>query len=115
MGSSTTSKVIDEGTIQFRSHDGYITTLQGVRPVFESKYNLISLRTLHEEGFNFSSESDVIKDFKDVHVKFQGERVSDVYMLRNSEITVGGLQLSSASKTEVVKQAETMMVSSSNI
>ena len=43
MTNSATSKVIDEGTIQFRSHDGCITTLQGVCHIPESRYNLISL------------------------------------------------------------------------
>jgi len=52
--------------------------------------------------------------FKDAHVKFQVECVDDVYMLRNSEVTVGGLQLSSASRSEVVEQSKTVMVSSSN-
>ena len=82
----------------FCSHDGCITTLQGVRHVPESRYNLISLRNLHGEGFSFSSESDLIKVFKESHVKFQAERVGDVYMLRNSEVTVGRLQLFSASR-----------------
>jgi len=48
-------------------------------------------------------------------VKFQAERVSNVYMLRNSKVTVGGLQLSSASKAAVVEQSETTMVSSSDV
>jgi len=39
---------------------------------------------------------------KEVHVKFQAERVDNVYMLRNSEVTIGGLQLSSALKAVVV-------------
>ena len=52
------------------------------------KYNLIFLRTLHGEGFNFSSESDLVKVSKDTHVKFQAERPDDVYMLRNLEVTV---------------------------
>ena len=38
MRNSTTSKVIGEGTIQFRSHDGCITALQGVRHIPESRY-----------------------------------------------------------------------------
>jgi len=46
MGNSSTSKVIDERTIQFRSHDGCITTLQEVHHVPESRYNLISLGAL---------------------------------------------------------------------
>ena len=83
MKNSATSKVIDEGIIQFRSHDGCITTLQGVCYVLESIYSLISLGALHGEGFNFSSECDLIKVFKDAQVKFKVERVGNIYMLRN--------------------------------
>ena len=36
-------------------------------------------------------------------------------MLRNSELTVGRLQLSSVSKVVVVEQSETTMDSSSNV
>jgi len=82
---------------------------------FESSYNLISLGTLRGEGFNFSSEGDLIKVFKEAHVKFQAEHVGNIYMLQNSEITVGGLQLFSASRSKVVKQSKTTMVSSSDV
>jgi len=75
------SKVIGEGTIQFRSHDGCITTPQGVRHVLKSRYNFISLGALHREGFNFSSKGDLMEVSKEVHVKFQAERVGNVYML----------------------------------
>jgi len=90
-------------------------TTSWVRHVTESRYNLISLRALHGEGFNLSSEGDLIEIFKDTHVKFQAKRVSNVYMLRNSKVTVGGLQLSSASISEIVKQSETMTFSTSDI
>jgi len=40
---------------------------------------------------------------KETHVMFQAKRVGNVYMLRNSEVTVGELQLSSASKAVVVE------------
>jgi len=103
MRNSATSKVIGERTIQFRSHDGYITTLQGFRHVPESRYNLIFLGALHREGFCFSSKGDLMKVFKEAHVMFLAKRVSNVCMLRNSEVTVGGLRLSSASKVVVVK------------
>ena len=89
MENSTTRKVIGEGTIQFRLHDGCITTFQGVLCVPESRYNLISLGTLHREGFNFNSEGNLMKVSKEAHVKFQVERVCDVYMLRNSKVTGG--------------------------
>jgi len=88
---SATSKVIGEETIQFRSHDGCITTFQDVHHVSKSRYNLISLGALHSEGFCFSSKGDLMKVFKEAHAMFQAERVGNVYMLRNSEVTVGGL------------------------
>ena len=75
MENSATSKVIGEGTIQFRSHDGCITTLQGICHVPESRYNLISLGALHREGFCFSSKGDLMEVSKDTHVMFQDERV----------------------------------------
>ena len=46
---------------------------------------------------------------------FQAERVSNVYMLQNSKVTAGGLQLSSASEVTVVEQSETTMVLSSDV
>ena len=76
---------------------------------------LISLGTLHGEGFNFSSEGDLIKVFKDAHVKFQAERIDNIYMLRNLEVIVSGLRLSSASRLEVVEQSETTIVSRSDV
>ena len=47
-------------------------------------------------------------------MKFQAERVANMYMLQNLEVTVSGLQLSSASKVAVVEQSEATMVSSSD-
>ena len=81
MGNSATSKVIGKRTIQFRSHDGCITRLQGVRHVLESRYNLISLVPLHRKGFNFSSEGDLMKVYKDAQVKFLARHVGNVHML----------------------------------
>jgi len=63
------SKIIVKGTIQFHSHDGCITTLHGFHHVPKLRYNLISLGALHEKGFNFSSTSDLMKVFKNAHVK----------------------------------------------
>jgi len=75
------SKVINEETMSFHSHNRCITTLQGIHHVPESRYNHISLRILHVEGFSFSSEGDHMKVFKEAHVKFQTKRVGDIYML----------------------------------
>ena len=81
MENSATRKVIGEGIIQFYFHDGCITALQGNHHVSESRYNLISLGAPHGEGFNFSFVGNLIEVFKDTHVKFQTESVSNVYML----------------------------------
>jgi len=48
-------------------------------------------------------------------VKFQAERDGDVYMSQNLIVTVGRLQLSSASEAAVMEQLETMMVSSLDV
>ena len=72
--------MIEKITIRFRSHNGCITTLRGVCHVSESRYNLISLGALHGEWFNFISKNDLKEVFKDAYVKFQAERVGDVYM-----------------------------------
>ena len=114
MGNSSTSKVIGEEIIQFRSHDRCIITLQSVRHVPDSRHNLISLGALQRERFYFSSKG-VMKVSKKAHVMFQAERVGNVYMLQNSKVTVDGLQLSSASKVTVVEQLETTMISSSDV
>jgi len=58
------SKVIGEGTIQFHSHDGCITTLQGVRHIPDLRYNLISLGALQGEALSFSSEVILWKSSK---------------------------------------------------
>ena len=56
-----------------------------------------------------------MKVSKETNVMFQAKRVSNVYMLRNSEVTVGELQLSSASKAVVVEQSESMIDLSSDV
>jgi len=71
MGNSATSKMIGEGTIQFWSHDGCITTLRSVCHVPESRHNLISLGALQGEGFSFSSKGNLMEVFKEAHVKFR--------------------------------------------
>jgi len=48
-----------------------------------------------------------MKVSKKAYMKFQVERVGNVYMLQNSKVTDGGLQLSSASEAAVVEQSET--------
>ena len=78
MGISATSKVIGEETIQFHACDVCITTLQGVRHVPDSRYNLISPEALHREGFNFSSEGDLMEVSKETHLKFKAERVDNM-------------------------------------
>jgi len=44
-----------------------------------------------------------MKVSKEAHVKFQAKRVSNVYILQNLKVTVGVMQLSSASEAAVVE------------
>ena len=56
-----------------------------------------------------------MKVSKKAHEKFQSECVGNMHMVRNSEVIVGGLQLSLVSKAAIVEQLETTMVSSSDV
>jgi len=44
-----------------------------------------------------------MKVSKDAHMKFQAERVGNIYMFRNLKVTVGGLQVSSTLRSEAVE------------
>jgi len=80
--------------------------------MFPNQGTISSLLEPYIEKFYFSSKGDLMEVFKEVHVMFQAERVGNLYMLRNSEVTVARLQLSSASKAVVVEQSEITMDSS---
>ena len=41
------------------------------------------------KGFSFNSEADLMKVSKETYVKFQAERIGNVYMLQNSKVIVG--------------------------
>jgi len=56
-----------------------------------------------------------MKVFKEAHVMFQAECVGNMYVLQNSEVTIGRLQLPSASKAAIVEQSETTMVLSLDV
>ena len=46
-----------------------------------------SLFEPYKGGFSFTSEGDLIEVSKKAHMKFQAERVGNVYMLQNSKET----------------------------
>jgi len=52
---------------------------------------------------------------RDAQVKFQAERVGNVYLLQNLEVKVGELHLSSTSRSKVVEQSETIIVLRSDV
>ena len=105
MANSSRSKVVGKGSIQFRRHDGYVTTLHGVSHVPGSRYNLISLGALHQGGFQFRSVGGLMEVSKGARVTFAAKLVGKVYELQDSSVTSGGVQISYASKSEVVKQS----------
>jgi len=53
-----------------------------------------------------------MKAVKDAHVKFQAEHVGNIYMLQNSKVIIGRLQLSVTSSSEIVEQSDTTVLSS---
>ena len=101
MGNSATSKVIGEETIRFDLMIDALLLFK-VCVMFPNQGTISSLLK-YGEGFSFCSVGDLMKVFKDAYAKFQAEHVGDDYMLRNLDVIVGGLQLSSASRSVVVE------------
>jgi len=61
MGNDAQCKVVGEGTIKIKTHDGIVRTLTGVRYVPQLKRNLISLGTLESHGCRYLAEGGVLK------------------------------------------------------
>ena len=59
--------------------------------MFSIQGTISSLLDRYIETGCFNLKDDLMKVFKESHVMFQAERIGNVYMLRNSEVTVGGL------------------------
>ena len=77
-------KTIGIGSIKIRMHDGIIRTLSNVRHVLDLKKNLISLGTLHSNGYKFSAEGGVLRVSKGFLVVMKGKKMDTLYILQGS-------------------------------
>ncbi|KAL1207275.1 Retrovirus-related Pol polyprotein from transposon TNT 1-94 [Cardamine amara subsp. amara] len=50
--------IVGVGQIKFRMHDGVIRTLTGVKNLPAVKKNMISLGTLHKNGFKYEMDNE---------------------------------------------------------
>ena len=87
MGNDAQCKVVGEGTIKIKTHDGIVKTLTGVRYVPELKRNLISLATLESHGCRYSVEGGVLKVSKGAIVLLKAIRCDSLYVLQGSTVT----------------------------
>jgi len=87
MGNNAQCKVVGEGTIKIKTHDGIVRTLTGVRYVPELKQNLISLCTLESHGCRYSAEGEVLKVSKGALVLLKTIRCDSLYVLQGSTVT----------------------------
>ena len=74
-------------------HDGVIRTLTDVRHIPDLKKNLISLETLHVNGFSYKCEKDCVKVSKGA-LKVMKEQITsgNIYRLIGS-IVEGGVEV----------------------
>jgi len=67
------------------------------------------LGALHREGFQFRSDGGLMEVSKEARVTFATKLVGNVYELQGSCVTSGGVNISSSSKSEVVKQSSCVL------
>jgi len=69
MNNSASCKVVGQGIVHIHSHGGTITILSSVYHVPDFIFNLISLRTINSEEFDYKAKNGCMKVFKDAHIK----------------------------------------------
>ena len=90
LGDDKPCNVVGIGQIKLRMHDGVVRTLTDVRYVPDLKKNLISLGTLHTNGFRYKTVDDGLKVSKGAMTVMRARRISgNIYLLLGSTI-VGG-------------------------
>ena len=93
MANNTTNRVVGEGTIRLRSHDGRVVVLTGVRHVLGLRKNLISLGMLDSKGFNFSSKGGVLEVSKSEKKMLKGQLAGgNLYKLLGNVVREKGLK-----------------------
>ena len=75
------------GNIKIRIYDGVVQTLCNVKHVPEIKKNLISLGTLHANGFGYKTEKDCIRVSKDASTVMKGKsNARNIYRLMGNTV-----------------------------
>lgn len=91
MGNDKACAITGKGQIKIRMYNGVVRTLCDVRHVPELKKNLISLGTLHGNGFGYKTKKDCIAVSKDGLIVMKGERSArNIYTLMGNTV-VGGV------------------------
>jgi 5'-3' exoribonuclease 2 len=73
--------------VQFKMHDGIFRTLTNVRHILDMSKNLISLSTLDDKGYKYSSEDGGLKVLECSLIIMKGElKSSNLYLLHGTTI-----------------------------
>ena len=87
MGDDNPCEIVGIGSVQIRSHDGMVCTLDNVRPIPRMARNLISLSTLDDDGYKYSASGGVLKVSRGSLVYMVGDMNSaKLYLLRGSTL-----------------------------
>ncbi|XP_074297851.1 putative mitochondrial protein AtMg00300 [Silene latifolia] len=101
MGNDAQCKVVGEGTVKIKTHDGVARTLTSVSHVPDLKRNLISLGILESLGCKYSAEGGVLKVSKGALVLLKANRSGSLYVLQGSTITGSAAVVSSSDDTKL--------------
>ncbi|XP_070045780.1 uncharacterized mitochondrial protein AtMg00300-like [Nicotiana tomentosiformis] len=104
MGNNAACKVIGEGTIRIKMHDGVVRTLTDVRYVPDLKKNSISLGTLESLGCKYTSEDGVLKISHGALVIMKARRSGTLYTLLGFTVTgTTAVSISDKSDSDIIK------------
>lgn len=80
---------IGMGTMKIRMHDGIVRTLMDVKHVLELRRNLIYVGALDSKGCKCTTAGGVIKVVRGAMVVMKGEKVENLYKLKENTIVDG--------------------------
>jgi len=73
---------MDTGTVKVTERDGMMHALEAVRYVLETRYNLISIRMLDEEGCRIQLQRDVVTVSQGDRVILVEKKCGGLYKLK---------------------------------
>ena len=104
VGNDDPCHIVGVGSVQIKTHDGMTRTLTGVKHIPTMARNLISLSTLHCDGYKYAVKNRLLKVLKGSLIIMVGDmNYAKLYVLRGSTLPgiVAAVSHNDASKTNL--------------